>query len=579
MHGKATATIKGDQSTLSNPLFLDPKTGGLKTFDYVVANPPFSLKSWTSGFTPSEDQFERFDGYGIPPEKNGDYAFLLHILKSMKSRSGMGAVILPHGVLFRGNAEAEIRKNIIKYITGIIGLPANLFYGTGIPACIIILDKSKAAEHKGIFMIDASNEFIKDGNKNRLREQDIKKITDTFINQIDVPHYSRFVPDAEIIKNDHNLNIPRYIEKENTDIIQDIDGHLNGGIPNADIDKLEKYWDVCPTLRNELFTPLRPGFSKLKIKSDDIRNVISANAEFNKFGHSVTKIFNDWAAVVSDNLANIKVGDKPKNVIAKLSTDLLNQFDGTKLINKYDIYGILLNYWNDVMQDDVYLITGDGWDIGKTFVRGYKEGKKDKDGNTKKTVIAGLAGLEGAIIPVPLLIKTFFADDAERLSLLRTELENIESDREQILEENSGDDGIMNDILNDKGNVDKKKLSKIFETATGEDIAVFERYNVLLIAESDIKKEIKNIEEVLERKVQKIYPELSVDQIKDIVINKKWLHDIGGMVTELMHKLSNNLTTTVKQTADRYDRTLTDIESDVKALESRVAKHLKTMGF
>src|SRR5947199_7847799 len=198
LHGEPTAEIKRGQSTLSNPLFLNAN-GSLKTFDFAVANPPFSTKAWRTGFDPVNDLYDRFAGYGIPPNKNGDYAFLLHILRSLKS-NGKGAVILPHGVLFRGNVEGEIRSNVIKrgYIKGIIGLPANLFYGTSIPACIVVLDKENAATRRGIFIIDASKNFVKDGNKNRLRERDIRKILDVFDRQTELPKYSRFVTNEEI---------------------------------------------------------------------------------------------------------------------------------------------------------------------------------------------------------------------------------------------------------------------------------------------------------------------------------------------------------------------------------------------
>ena len=231
IHNAAGAEIKNN-NTLSTPEFKDAKTGGLKTFDYVVANPPFSVKSWTIGVKTASDEFKRFE-YGVPPEKNGDYAFLLHILASLKS-TGKGAVILPHGVLFRGNAEGIIRKEIVKrgYIKGIIGLPANLFYGTGIPACIIVIDKEGAAGRTGIFMIDASKGFIKDGPKNRLRERDLHLIVDTFLNQTEVDKYSRMVPITEIAdaKNDYNLNLPRYIDSSEPEDLQDITGHMRGGI-------------------------------------------------------------------------------------------------------------------------------------------------------------------------------------------------------------------------------------------------------------------------------------------------------------------------------------------------------------
>ncbi len=251
LHNNPEAVIEKGQSTLSNPLHTDKATGNLKTFDFVVANPPFSSKNWMDGFNPSDDYYSRFEEGKIPPAKNGDFAFLLHIIKSLKS-TGKGACILPHGVLFRGNVESEIRKSLIEkgYIKGIIGLPANLFYGTSIPACVIVIDmenaeatKDLSEDERGIFMVDASKGFIKDGNKNRLREQDIHKITDIFNKQIEVPKFSRFVSYKEISdpKNDFNLNIPRYIDSQEIEDLQDIEAHLLGGIPIADIDALQAY--------------------------------------------------------------------------------------------------------------------------------------------------------------------------------------------------------------------------------------------------------------------------------------------------------------------------------------------------
>ncbi len=256
LHDCPTREIWRD-NTLSTPHF---KTGDgiLKTFDFVVANPPFSTKAWSNGFNPAEDEFKRFE-YGIPPAKNGDYAFLLHILATLKS-TGKGAVILPHGVLFRGNAEAEIRRNIVRrgYIKGIIGLPANLFYGTGIPACIIVLDKENASARKGIFMINASKGFLKDGSKNRLRAQDIHKIVDVFTRQLEIARYSRLVPLAEIESNDFNLNLPRYIDSTEPEDLQDIDAHLRGGIPERDLDALGNYWKIMPGLRASLLAKFIP---------------------------------------------------------------------------------------------------------------------------------------------------------------------------------------------------------------------------------------------------------------------------------------------------------------------------------
>ncbi len=259
LHDNPTALIK-QGNTLANPLFTSDDCQ-LKTFDYVVANPPFSDKRWSTGIDPLNDPHRRFHDFGTPPDKQGDYAYLLHIVRSLKS-TGKGACILPHGVLFRGNAEADIRKNLIRkgYIKGIIGLPANLFYGTGIPACIIVIDKENAHTRKGIFMIDAGSGYIKDGNKNRLRDMDIHRIVDVFNKRLEIAKYSRMVGVEEIEKNEFNLNIPRYIDSQQAEDIQDIEGHLKGGIPGADVDALQPYWDVCPQLRQTLFKANRLGY-------------------------------------------------------------------------------------------------------------------------------------------------------------------------------------------------------------------------------------------------------------------------------------------------------------------------------
>src|SRR3990172_2671580 len=339
LHDCPTAEIWQDNS-LSSPHFKGTD-GRLKTFDFVVANPPFSTKAWSNGFHPEADEFKRFD-LGIPPRKNGDYAFLLHILACLKS-TGKGAVILPHGVLFRGNVEAVIRREIVKrgYVKGIIGLPANLFYGTGIPACILVLDKENAHARKGIFMVDASKGFIKDGSKNRLRAQDIHRIVDTFTRQLEMPRYARMVPLSEISdpKNDFNLNLPRYIDSTEPEDLQDIDGHLRGGIPDRDIDDLKSYWQVFPAVRATLFKKGdRPSYTQLKVPIGEVKAAIFGHAEFTAYNESVTKLFTKWKTANTPRLKGLTQDTKPKTLIETLSEDLLDMFEKARLLEPPHVY-------------------------------------------------------------------------------------------------------------------------------------------------------------------------------------------------------------------------------------------------
>jgi type I restriction enzyme M protein len=376
LHDNPTALIE-QGNTLADPKFRDGAT--LKTFDYVVANPPFSDKRWSTGIDPASDPFERFTSFGTPPAKQGDFAYLLHIVRSLKS-TGKGACILPHGVLFRGNAEADIRRNLVRkgYIKGIIGLPANLFYGTGIPACIIVVDKEDAPARKGIFMIDASGGYAKDGPKNRLRSMDIHRIVDVFNRRGEVPRYAWMVSCEEIERNDYNLNIPRYIDSQTPEDAQDIEGHLRGGIPVSDIDALQRYWDVCPDLRHTLFRANRPGYVDLAVDKAAIKPAIHEHPQFAAFIACMNAHFDAWRQTSSARLKSLDAGSHPKDVIAALSESLLAHYAGQPLIDAYDVYQHLMDYWTSTMQDDCYLIATDGWKAETTRVV-----KKDKKGKEK----------------------------------------------------------------------------------------------------------------------------------------------------------------------------------------------------
>lgn len=573
LHNNATAKIwKGN--TISDPQWKEAN-GQLKTFDFAVANPPFSNKNWTNGINPQEDEFDRFS-WGIPPEKNGDYAFLLHIIKSLKS-TGKGAVILPHGVLFRGNAEARIRENLIKqgYIKGIIGLPANLFYGTGIPACIIVIDKEHAQARESIFMVDASKGFIKDGNKNRLRSQDIYKIVEVFTKQLEQPRFSRMVPLSEIVANDYNLNIPRYIDSSEAEDLHDLSAHLQGGIPNRDIDALERYWQIFPSTRATLFKPAREGYSEALVKASEVKNTILNHDEFKQFATNSLQHYHVWAR--TSNLAEISVGDQPKALIAEISESLLQSYSQTPLLSKYDIYQILMDYWSDTMQDDVYVLVQDGWSTGKVL-RELEVKKGEKLRETPDLVI-GKTKYKAELIPPALIVARYFADEQTKIDTLQSELDSASQELETYLEENSGDDGLLNEALNDKDKVTKATVTARLKVATDPDEkSALKQAQKLFDNEANAKKALKKAQDALDLAVFKQYPKLSIDEIKNLIVDDKWLAMLQSNIEAEIERVTQQLANRVKELEERYNEPLPAITKSVENLSEKVAGHLKAMG-
>ena len=567
LHNNATALIR-QGNTLSNPLF---KEGGtLKTFDYVVANPPFSDKRWSTGIDPLNDPYERFKPFGTPPAKQGDYAYLLHIVRSLKS-AGKGACILPHGVLFRGNAEGDIRRNLIRkgYILGIIGLPPNLFYGTGIPACIIVLDKQDAHTRKGIFMIDASAGFLKDGNKNRLRAMDIHKIVDVFNRRLDIPKYSRMVSVAEIEKNEFNLNIPRYIDSQQSEDIQDIEGHLRGGIPTADIDTLQPYWSVCPQLRRTLFKKNRPGYLDLAVEKAAIKPVIYQHPEFVAFIGSMNTLFAKWRKKSAAKLKGLQIKCRPKEVIAALAEDLLAHYTGKPLIDNYDVYQHLMGYWAETMQDDCYLIAADGWkaETSRVLLKNNKGKEVDK-------------GWTCDIVPKPLIVARYFAKEQKAISKLEAELEGIAAQMKELEEEHGGDEGVFSELDKiSKANVTARLKEISGEKDAKEEAEVLNAWLNLSSQESDLKIALKHAETDLDAKAYARYPMLTEVEIQTLVVDDKWLAALDSSIHGEMDRVSQALTARVKELAERYETPMPRKLRDVAELEKTVQGHLDKMGF
>jgi len=655
LHQKGTGEIRKG-NTLASPAFTD-EFGELKKFDFIVMNPPFSDKSWSDGIKATEDKYKRFDGYGIPPEKNGDYAWFLHVLKSLDS-NGKAGIIMPHGILFRGNSEETIRIAILKkrYIKGIISLPANLFYGTGIPACIVIIDKEDAETREGIFLIDASRGFKKDGNKNRLREQDIEKIVRTFINQEEIEGYSKFIKYSDILeKNSGNLNVPRYIQKIDDTLPQNIAAHLKGGIPGTDIDSLKRLWSISPALKQKIFTCTdnQQNIYHLAIPSENIEEAIWQDVDVqNEKKKEVETMFTQWRDAVKSILLNINSETNPKQLIRTISSMLLDTYKSALLLDNYDVYDCLMNYWNAKLQDDVYAIKAYGYEAGKEIEYEYAQ-KKVKDENGETVTVddtSKVKSFDGALIPREIIETTYFPDDLDAINALTEKSAALEDELDEMREEESGDDGLLKEVLNENGDgipkanlnkrlkeLESKKTSAVMDAMTklmtlfdegktdemealiskAPELAEFdirnkngtfgkaklkaalklamdsavvpeiykEEYDALLayqakmIEKEETDKAIKEAQKALDDKVQAKYGELTVDEIKHILFDMKWMAKLEASIRDEIELVLNSMSSKVLLIAKRYEHTLREIEEDTEKSRQAVMAALERMGY
>lgn len=656
LHNKGTGEIKSG-NTLANPAYKDD-FGGLKKFDFIVMNPPFSDKDWTDGIKVSEDKFKRFDGYGIPPEKNGDYAWFLHVLKALDSQHGKAGIILPHGVLFRGNSEETIRKEVLdkRYIKGIIGLPANLFYGTGIPACIIIIDKEEADKREGIFMIDASCGFKKDGNKNRLREQDIEKIVQTFINKEIIEGYSTFVTYKDILEeHEGSLNVPRYIQKNDDTLPQNITSHLKGGIPEIDINSIEKLWDISPKLKQEIFSCVdeKHNVYRLAMLPNEIEKGISEdeNVKVEK-EKEIGELFLTWRNAVKDSLLNINIDTNPKELIRNMGIEILKGFESAKILDNYDVYDFLLNYWNEKMQDDVYIIKASGYEAGREieYVYAQKKSKDESGEEIKVDDTSKMKSFDGSLISRDIIEREYFGTELFALNELINKSIWLESELDEMREEESGDEGLLVNVLNEKGDgIPKANLNKQIKELEGKKtspvvtdiiklIELFEigntsemekvvkannelkmydlrnkngsfgkaklkaawkkanenaiipeiyadEYNALLAYQTKLTekeeadKEIKEAQKILDELVLAKYGDLTIDEIKHLLFDKKWMERLKGDITDATEQVLNGLASRVVLIAKRYEHTLGEIEEKTAMSKAKVKASLERMGY
>lgn len=578
LHNCPTAEIAPADSTMSHPAFKDERNASqLKTFDFVVANPPFSSKNWSTGVKPLNDEYKRFE-YGVPPAKNGDYAFLLHILASLKA-TGKGAVILPHGVLFRGGSEGEIRKEILNrgFIKAIVGLPANLFYGTGIPAVIVVLDKEGAAARTGIFMIDASKGFTKDGPKNRLRDRDIHKIVDTLAQGFEIDGYSRLVPVSEIVdpKNDYNLNLPRYIDSSTPEDIQDLSAHLFGGIPNRDIEELGAYWNVAPHLRKSLFEPFsRDGYSLLRVPPDDVLTTIYADPQYQKFIAEAESNFRGWLSEFTSEFGALEKGSKPKQVIEKLAESLLQKSTSLPLLDPYGIYQVLMSYWTAVLQDDAFLIAAVGWLEAAGLHTVTAKGEEFD-------LRSGKAKFRSDLLPGKVLIDDCFPDLRDLLTKAKGEVALQESELEALIEEYAGDGGIIDDDLAGSTKVDKKlRAARVTEIAGDaeflDELEVLNRCTAIVEKIELAKQQVKTSEAALTTALLTKYKNLDEAEVKRLALIK-WESAIISAIESNRAQPFQYLADRISLLGERYDEVLSSIVSTLESIENRVRSHLEAV--
>ncbi len=584
LHNSADADIaKGGSSTLSNPFFI--KNGMLQTFDYVVANPPFSLKNWTDGLSIDpkskqviNDNFNRFED-GTPPEKNGDFAFLLHIIKSLKN-TGKGAVILPHGVLFRGNAESAIRKNLLLkgYIKGVIGLAPNLFYGTSIPACVIVLDKENARARKGVFMIDASKDFKKDGNKNRLRDQDVQKMIDTFNAYKEIPYYSKMVSLEEISANDYNLNIPRYIaakQESEKDLFALINSHKASYLPKNEIEAYAPYFKVFKELKNTLFKKSdKEGYYALKTECENIKDYIAQSSEFQTFHASVLDAFDRLDLFETFN--HLEPGFNPKTLIESVCSKVLYEFEKIEILDKYGVYQLFKDYYNEVLQDDWFLLSCNGFESAKELKKLTPLKDKNKKANylEEPDFVIQKTYYKSDLIPKNLIKQRFFEKEAKELEELENALNEKEAHLDEFIEEHSNEEGLFYELK-----INESVLKKELKNATdSEDKKILKTALEWLEAKNKALKMKNKAYEELELKAFHQYKNLELGEIKDLIIQDKWLNSLKNALENKILKRINAFISALNGIIQTYSNSLLELDKEVKESESKVLEHLKDLG-
>ncbi|MFW2236440.1 type I restriction-modification system subunit M [Aliarcobacter butzleri] len=548
---------ESDPTGTYNPLYIDA----------IVSNPPYS-QSWDSENKESDPRYSRF---GLAPKTKADYAFLLHDLYHLKP-DGIMTIVLPHGVLFRGGEEGVIRKNLIEqnHIDAIIGLPANIFFGTGIPTIIIVLKQKR--ENTDILIVDASKGFEKVGKNNKLRASDIKKIADTVINRTNIDKYSRAVSRDEIRENDYNLNIPRYVDSSEADESFDIYATMFGGIPKSEIELLNIYWKSFPTLKSALFDNIESEYTHLK--TNDIKQTIMANDDVRAFIKNFSLSFDDFNSFLKTELLEQLLTLKIQKEQTILGNDIFKRLENIPLIDKYEAYQLLDDNWQSIATD-LEIIQTEGFEATKQVDANMVIKKK----NGKDTEVQ--EGWIGHIMPFDLVQETYLKDELEALKAKEDRLLEIIAQYEEILESLSEDEKEEDTVKESKDafvNAEVIKVAKEIRTEIKKKAKFDEdsyelkmlKVDELISEEKTLKRTVKEESEKLHIKTKKTIENLSDAQVYEL-LELKWIKPLEDKLYKLPNGIINNLVNKIQEISVKYETTLKDIENEIKTVSKELS--------
>jgi len=546
-----------------NPLYVDA----------VVSNPPYSQK-WDSDNKGNDPRYARF---GLAPKTKADYAFLLHDLYHIKP-DGIMTIVLPHGVLFRGGEEGVIRKNLIEknHIDAIIGLPGNIFFGTGIPTIIMVLRQKR--KNADVLIVDASKGFIKVGKNNKLRASDIKRIADTVIKRQTNPKYSKEVSRDEIRENEYNLNIPRYVDSSETAESWDIYASMFGGIPEKEINALSLFWQAFPGLRDVLFSKSSSDYADLKV--EDVKKIITEHTDVNTFINRFTASFADFDSFLKNELFTNMQSVNIQKEITILSNELFTRLKAIPLIDKYEAYQLLDDDWTHVAVD-LEIIQTEGFEATKKVDPDMVIKKKNGEDHEVQE------GWKGRIMPFELVQETYFKDELQNLKQKENRLLEITAECEETLdslseEEKEADtvkdakDGFVNAVVAKEAKhliADAKKNNVYAEDSYEAKIV---KVDELIAEEKKLKKQVKTETAKLHLQTKETIEQLKDEQVHEL-LELKWISPLVTSLNQLPTMLIHELTNKVQALADKYATTYAHVAEEIQETENKLATMIEEL--